>query len=127
LGAFVGGLIETDADIGSVVDDAGDPDDPIWVGVEFAWAMRSVSGSGQTQISVDIKKKDAKGPSRGDRIRVDDAQVGAGGVYGGTIVVPDTGLGAEIWGETWLLLDISKAKSAGLYTGIVLEITVENI
>jgi hypothetical protein len=126
-GAFAGSLIEADSDIGSVVDDAGDPTDPLWLGVANAWAMRSVSASGLTQISIDITRRVARGPRATDRIRVTEAEVVADGVRGSTVVIPDTGRNGGFWGETWLRVDLSRARRAGLYSGIVLEITVENI
>ncbi len=127
---FAGSTLTVDAGIDGVVDDGviNDPDARIWLGVPNAWAMRSVSSSGDTQVSVSVTRRSGRlaGPGR-NRIRVRDAQVAAASSLGRSIVVPSTGSGGVLWGTIYLQVDISNAKRAGDYTGIVVEITAENI
>jgi len=127
---FVGNRWIADAGIDAVVDDdlLNDPDDPLWLGVPNGWAIESVSLSGDTQVSISVRKKDGKlaGPG-GNRIRVTDAEVAGASSRGSTIVVPSTGAGGILWGEIFLQVDISRANRAGDYDGIVVQILAENI
>jgi hypothetical protein len=126
-GTFTGGGIRTDAKIDDVVDDGllVDPDDPVWLGVANAWALRSVSSSGQTQVSIKVKKKDGK--QGRDKITAKTAHVSAASQVGKTIVVPSTGYSFIQWGNIYLELDLTKASTAGTYRGIEVEIKAENI
>ena len=104
--------------------------DPLWLSVPDAWAIESVSASGDTQVSIKIKKrkKDATLPGPGkNKITLDQIQVEAAGSVGDNIVVPSTGSGGRLWGSIHLRVDIQKAKRAGLYSGIEVEIKAENI
>jgi len=127
---FVGGNLQVDVGIDTVVDDGvlNDPCEPLWLGVTNAWALRSVSASGDTQVSIKVKEKRANLPGGGgNRIEVNDAQVAAASSVGSTIVVPSTGSTGLLWGTIFLQIDIQKALRAGQYSGIVVEITAENI
>jgi hypothetical protein len=53
--------------------------------------------------------------------------ISAAGVIGRTIVVPDTGWSDYHWGSTYLQLQFDKAKKAGVYTGMSVEMVAENI
>ncbi len=125
---LAGSTLGVDADIRSATGNPLTGGPRLWLTVPDAWAMRSVSASGDTQVSISIIERDATiaGPGN-NRIRVQRARVAAAGREGTNIVVPSTGASGHIWGEILLRVNINRAKVSGTYSGIVVQLTAENI
>ena len=125
---FSGGGLDVDANLGAELGNPLTGNPRLWLTIPDAWAMRSVSASGDTRVSISIVERDATiaGPGN-NRVRVQRARVAADGKEGSNIVLPSTGPTGQLWGEILLRVNINRARIAGTYSGIVVQITAENI
>lgn len=103
--------------------------DAVTAYIRDAWAVRSMSSTGQSQVEITLDKATANHTTAGS-ITLSNAQVSADGSnFGVTTTFASPGLSrnnAE-YGDVSLDLDMTNATSAGIYTGAEYTIEATNI
>ncbi|NOG31489.1 hypothetical protein HLB35_06355 [Halomonas sp. TBZ9] len=103
--------------------------DAVTAYIRNAWAVRSISATGESQIGITLDTATATHASAGS-IGLSNAQVSADGTaFGATTTFDSPGMSrinAE-YGDVSLELDMSSATSAGEYTGAQYTIEATNI
>lgn len=97
--------------------------------IRNAWAVRSLSANGESQVGVTLDTATANHTNAGS-ITLSNAQVSADGTaFGATTTFDSPGMGKSkaVKGDVSLLLDMTNATSAGDYTGAKYTITATNI
>ncbi|MGY4877376.1 hypothetical protein ACLUEY_05755 [Vreelandella aquamarina] len=96
--------------------------------IRNAWAVRSLSSSGNSQVAITLDNGTATGSS--GTIAVSNPQVSAdGATFGGTTTFASPGLSTSTaeYGDVSLDVDMSAAASAGTYTGVLYTVEATNI